>query len=965
MASIRDISQKLSNFFSQGLQRVSQTSPKEFFLPTSTPFRQTVQQTQRFIQPKIQQIPQTRIGGTPQFPVTLGSINKVFTEFNRPKVSFIEKLTTGRLAQTTPEEREAGTIGLAPFAGVSKVKAGKLLQQGKITKEAIGKISQQQLLTKPTIGKISLPEIAQKAKGKSKQLLSEPQIAEDLKGIPSPLVSSITKGKIKPPTFEESTQAIINAVEKAKPLRATQEAVYTAERGAKLAKGLATEAKLIPEKGYEKAFFAKVGSLKGAMSKLQFESVRKEIQPHVENLFKGVKETNLLNEWEKIPTGEGVQKILTGQIPTEGELRLLDRVFGLQLIQSILAKRPALEKLGDALNQAGGIPKAILASTDLSMTLRQSVLLSFRHPLRAISYMKPQVKAFFSDKEAQDVLHEISTRKTARLAQDWNLPLTDLSAFIGKREEAFTSRAAEQIPILGRLVKASNRAAVVFLNKMRMDEFDNFVKIGQQIGAITKNLTVKDPKYMADAARWIGVASGRGGLGPLERNALLFTRAFFSPRLMSSRLQTLYPKFYIDLHPAVRKEAIKTLIATVTGITSILTLAKLAGAVVETNSNSADYAKIKIGNTRLDITGGFQQYLRIASQLITGKMISTTTGREFTLGEGFKPLTRGGILSRFFENKTDPVISFALDLLRGKTGVGEDLTFNNLVAQRFIPMIVQDTYDAIREWGAKGALVAVPAALGIGVQTYGYQLPKELKKQTEGLTPDQIKGLTQAKLQEVQMQADVDKIKSELTKQIEKGKVEDIKDTQPATFTIDGVDYQGFNTGEAFIYVDEDGKVQSKSLKSIEKGQVKDEKGIFDAEYSLTKDRLKRVDDYAGLLELDQLKLEYYKEYQKTLDPVKDKKEWISAQNTIEDLEHNITKGTGGYGKKGRKPAKISIKSRRVAAPKLTLKKGKLPAVIKPSKTPTLKLSKTTQNIPKFVVKPYTNTFLRARNVIG
>src|SRR3990167_795495 len=147
---------------------------------------------------------------------------------------------------------------------------------------------------------------------------------------------------IKPPTFEESTQAIMNAIEKAKPLRIAQEAIYTAERGAKLTKGLATEKKLIPKEGYEKAFFAKVGSLKGAMSKLQFESVRKEIQPHVENLFKGVKETNLLNEWEKIPTGEGVQKILTGQIPTEGELRLLDRVFGLQLIQSILSKRPAL-----------------------------------------------------------------------------------------------------------------------------------------------------------------------------------------------------------------------------------------------------------------------------------------------------------------------------------------------------------------------------------------------------------------------------------------------------------------------------------------------------------------------------------------------------------------------------------------------------------------------------------------------
>ena len=923
------IAQKVTNV----QQRFAQIPMREFFLPTSSTFRQTVQpvirqsqqllsqikvqpqikpEISQFVLPKLQQIPQIKIGGTPKYPVTLGSIGettqKGFKSFfiEQPKLR-AKALSSGfgkfgTKESLTLEEREALT-GFYTFGGISKVKPKISGQVGKIT-------------------------------------------------------------GIKPPSFQESTQAIINAVEKAKPLRATQEAVYTAERGAKLAKGLATEAKLIPKEGYEKAFFAKIGSLKGEMSKLQFESIRKETQPHIENLFKGVKETNLLNEWERIPAGQGIQKILTGQIPTEGELRLLDRVFGPQLTQSILAKRPALEQLGDALNQAGGIPKALLASTDLSMTLRQAVLLSFRHPIRTISYMKPQIKAFFSDKEAQTVLHEISTKKTARLAQDWNLPLTDLSAFIGKREEAFTSRAAEQIPILGKLVKASNRAAVVFLNKMRMDEFDNFVKIGQQLGYITKNLTVKDPKYMADVTKWIGIASGRGGLGPLERSAFLFSRAFFSPRLMSARLQALNPFLYIKiLHPAVRKEAIKTLIATTTGITSILALAKLAGADVGTDSNSADFAKIKIGNTRFDITGGFQQYLRIASQLITGKLISTTTGKEFTLGEGYKPLTGGGILSRFFENKTDPVISFALDLLRGKTGIGEDLTFNNLVAQRFIPMIVQDTYDAIKEWGAKGALVAIPAALGIGVQTYGYQLPKELKKQTEGLTPDQIKGLTQAKLQEVQMQADVDKIKSEFTKQVEKGKVEDIQDTQPATFTIDGVDYQGFNTGESFIYIDEDSKVQSKTIKSIEKGQVKDEKGIFDAEYSLTKDRLKRVDDYAGLKELDQLKLDYYKEYQKTLDPQKDKKEWISAQNVIEDLEYNIAKGISG-GKKAKKGAKISIKSTKVTAPKFTFKLRRPPAPkISKSKTYTI-TNKKSAAIPKFKIKPYRNTFTNSQNII-
>jgi len=231
------------------------------------------------------------------------------------------------------------------------------------------------------------------------------------------------------------------------------------------------------------------------------------------------------------------------------------------------------------------------------------------------------------------------------------------------------------------------------------------------------------------------------------------------------------------------------------------------------------------------------------------------------------------------------------------------------------------------------------------------------------LTPDQIKGLTQAKLQEVQMQADVDKIKSEFTKQVEKGKVEDIQDTQPATFTIDGVDYQGFNTGESFIYIDEDSKVQSKTIKSIEKGQVKDEKGIFDAEYSLTKDRLKRVDDYAGLKELDQLKLDYYKEYQKTLDPQKDKKEWISAQNVIEDLEYNIAKGISG-GKKAKKGAKISIKSTKVTAPKFTFKLRRPPAPkISKSKTYTI-TNKKSAAIPKFKIKPYRNTFTNSQNII-
>jgi hypothetical protein len=183
----------------------------------------------------------------------------------------------------------------------------------------------------------------------------------------------------------------------------------------------------------------------------------------------------------------------------------------------------------------------------------------------------------------------------------------------------------------------------------------------------------------------------------------------------------------LDLEPTVRKEAIKSLLGFAATGTSLLALAKAGGADVVTDPRNADFGKIKVGNTRVDPWGGFQQYVRLAAQLVTGHSISSTTGKDITIdSDGYKPLTRKDIIQRFVEGKTSPLVSFALAFANGRKDLtGEKMDFTNLdptknsLTKLVLPLIVQDTTDAIREWGAKGALATIPGAFGMGSQTYG------------------------------------------------------------------------------------------------------------------------------------------------------------------------------------------------------------------------------------------------------
>jgi hypothetical protein len=171
-------------------------------------------------------------------------------------------------------------------------------------------------------------------------------------------------------------------------------------------------------------------------------------------------------------------------------------------------------------------------------------------------------------------------------------------------------------------------------------------------------------------------------------------------------------------------------------------MAKMAGFDVSIDPRSADFGKIKDGDTRFDVLGGFTQYIRFGAQFITGQKIDSTTGAQTEAGKGLAG-SRLDILLNFFENKEAPFPSLVTTELKGKDISGNSI-YNlkgqkDQLLQRFIPLLAQDIGDLFSHPnGAVLRLAGVLAGLGTGVQTYGQQdLPVTGKEKTylEDLQP--------------------------------------------------------------------------------------------------------------------------------------------------------------------------------------------------------------------------------------
>jgi len=442
---------------------------------------------------------------------------------------------------------------------------------------------------------------------------------------------------------------------------------------------------------------------------------------------------------------EALTKVLQGKLPQPAQIDKLGQVFGQDVARALLEKKDTMSKWMRGLIEVGNVPRSIMASFDLSAPLRQGWFLATAPDLNKGAW-KEMFKAWGlgkGEESYQALQNMIVQRPNYELGRKAGLDITDITSVLGKREEAFQSPLAEKIPILGKGVRASDRSYTAFLNKLRADTFDKLVNIAESNvqsrakgleGDALKRVMLDSPyKNIGVAkaiARFVNRASGRGTLGSFEEAAKVLNTVFFSPRLMASRMQMLNPWTYWKLPKGVRSWAIQAAARDVAAAGTIMGFATLIGGAVTGGPSSPDFGKVRFGNTRVDLLGGFGQYIRAASQMIEYAMKSAG---------GEKPTDTGyDIAQRFFESKSAPVPSFIIELMKGRDFAGNkvELAKNKFpyigrsIASRFLPMNAQDVWDAYKEnpddfdWLKVGGTAAA-GTFGMGIQTYGAKKNKK------------------------------------------------------------------------------------------------------------------------------------------------------------------------------------------------------------------------------------------------
>lgn len=368
----------------------------------------------------------------------------------------------------------------------------------------------------------------------------------------------------------------------------------------------------------------------------------------------------------------------------------------------------------DITSSVAGNMKSASASLDNSAVFRQGWKTMMTHPT---VWAKDAVKTFgYLAKElgGKNVMNEIRADIISRPNFD-RYATSKLAVY--KPEEQFPSSALEKMPGLGRLYKASESAYTGFVYKLRADLMDVYInKIAQQ------GMDINNPEQLRAMAKVANSLTGRASIGKLEPVGGVVNNIFFSPRFFKSNLDVLTAHaFSAGMTPIARKEAALNLAKLVAGTAAIMGSANLIRpGSVDLDPRSTDFGKIKIGDTRFDITGGMGSIIVLSSRLISGQSKTSAGQIKSLYGGGYGSPTVMDALSQFIRNKLSPAAGLVTDIVTRQDALGNPITPGGEAARVVTPISIQNAIEVWNDPNSADKLATIIAdGLGINTNTYG------------------------------------------------------------------------------------------------------------------------------------------------------------------------------------------------------------------------------------------------------
>lgn len=414
-------------------------------------------------------------------------------------------------------------------------------------------------------------------------------------------------------------------------------------------------------------------------------------------------------------------------IKLQVQLAKVKEEYDLANFKRQMANRTIPKKILDAMAESLNLPKQLIASFDLSAVGRQGGILTISHPVMAAKIIGPSMKALVGEEGFLAAEESVKNHENYPYWLRAGLDLTTKTRGLAKMEETQMSRLASKIPG----IRASERHYMTWLNLQRYAAVEHLALALNPDGSLP---TADEAKVIAHA---VNVMTGRGGSGIRAGALSALSTVFWAPRLAISRFQYLFghPVWYGAFSRTVPMKGtgrVRWLLAKeyahfLSKLLALIGVGVLMGGDVEDDPRSADFGKIRFGDTRVDPGAGLLQPAVFLSKMATRQEVTTSSRVESLTADNKSHManTIPSTIGRFVQSKVAPGLGQLVNIWYGANFVGEKVTPATTARDLLIPLAIRDAYQAVQSegWG-KGSALAALSIMGMGLSTYIAAGPK-------------------------------------------------------------------------------------------------------------------------------------------------------------------------------------------------------------------------------------------------